>query len=767
MSLFECSECGKSYSSQEALNRHSNNHTGVKRYTCGTCKISFNRHDVLSRHQKKVHVRVNGSSNSAIFDRRRCIKACDRCRKYKSKCDGDDPCTACKNSDAVCTYDQKSRRNCRRMDNSVSTTGVTPVPPTDSSTSTDPAAVSSHPNPRSDTSTPPQHVGELIGSLQIPDIGGLQDIWSETGDWSWILDGSPHELDFFPDSNTIASLLGATNTPIVSQAQSLRASPSSLNEEGVLDELIHHAMARYTRPNVERQSMEAATWYELSAKVESAFRLESWRQYSSEPHIFYWFMSLYFRHFHLLYAFFWQQGFDYPSIPPVLCLTLGMVGAMFHKDKECVRYGQALHSKLCSTLSGAMLLVPDGDEGTIPILVSMLVTQIMAIYSSESRKLHYAQQISGVLVSQSRRLKLFSDLEHTRGDLAKWIRVETRKRIAFGIFLNESYLSMIANTRPLVSAEELNITLPCSDEEWTYVGPAWQTKMVSLMERTEEVHQRLYFSDIYRILLDEDEILARIDPAHHRLLLLGLQSEVWRFCHDGQIFSRLCGSQSVDEVKKRREDVFYEYSGTVKWRHMNTLIKDHEKIIQTLQKWKKSFTADVNHVESTLTKQLNLSSRITYHTYHVALNAPLDVLHAMADDPHNNKRLEKNHETVKSWAKSSQSQRAIFHVNEIWSTIHSELQKPPAKRASFNIASLIGLHHSAALIWVCAGIFNEDTESFNSPEIYAGYPITPTNTSILMKTVQSLMKQISPKFGWMWSSLERLEVLSQHRFSPS
>ncbi|KAA8908439.1 hypothetical protein TRICI_004777 [Trichomonascus ciferrii] len=129
-----------------------------------------------------------------------------------------------------------------------------------------------------------------------------------------------------------------------------------------------------------------------------------------------------------------ESSSDYPSIPPVLCLALGIVGAMFIKNKECSRYGRTLHNKLCYTFSGAILLVSDGNEGTIPILVSMLVTQIMPIYSSEPRKLHYAQQISGIFVSQSHRLKLFSDLENPGGGLAKWIRVEAGKRFAFGIF---------------------------------------------------------------------------------------------------------------------------------------------------------------------------------------------------------------------------------------------------------------------------------------------------------------------------------------------
>lgn len=60
-----------------------------------------------------------------------------------------------------------------------------------------------------------------------------------------------------------------------------------MSEESVLDELIQYAMVRYTRPDVEGQYREAATWYELSAKVESAFQLGNWRQYSDEPHIFF------------------------------------------------------------------------------------------------------------------------------------------------------------------------------------------------------------------------------------------------------------------------------------------------------------------------------------------------------------------------------------------------------------------------------------------------------------------------------------------------
>lgn len=36
--------------------------------------------------------------------RKRVVKACDRCRLKKSKCDGSNPCTRCKQDNAICQF---------------------------------------------------------------------------------------------------------------------------------------------------------------------------------------------------------------------------------------------------------------------------------------------------------------------------------------------------------------------------------------------------------------------------------------------------------------------------------------------------------------------------------------------------------------------------------------------------------------------------------------------------------------------------------------
>lgn len=148
---------------------------------------------MLARHRKKVHVGANGDGN---FDRRRCIKTCGRCKKYKSKCNGEEPCTACKTSNAACTYDQKSKRHCRHMSSTggFSTTAKAIEP-----------SFSGEPPSGSDMQSP-QPMGEQLSPLPVP--GGLQNIWSETG--NWVLEDSSQQdtLDFLPESSIIVLLLG-------------------------------------------------------------------------------------------------------------------------------------------------------------------------------------------------------------------------------------------------------------------------------------------------------------------------------------------------------------------------------------------------------------------------------------------------------------------------------------------------------------------------------------------------------------------------------
>jgi hypothetical protein len=210
----ECAECGKRYRCKEALNRHRNNHTGVKRYICESCQVSFSRHDVLSIHLTRVHGKTFNRETATESHRQRCFKACNNCRKSKSKCDGNLTCSACADGGLACIYDNKSRR-IFQQDN---------TPP-----------VSGDRSPQT-----------LIESLSLPDIDGFQKIWSDNGDWSWVFDDS-----YFVSATLLAAAqpLSSPGLPRVELTEHLSVPTVLSDEENLLDELINHAMIRYTSPN--------------------------------------------------------------------------------------------------------------------------------------------------------------------------------------------------------------------------------------------------------------------------------------------------------------------------------------------------------------------------------------------------------------------------------------------------------------------------------------------------------------------------------------
>lgn len=59
---YPCPHCAKSYLHAKHLKRHLLRHTGVRPYTCGLCKDTFSRSDILKRHFQKCSVRRGNPS---------------------------------------------------------------------------------------------------------------------------------------------------------------------------------------------------------------------------------------------------------------------------------------------------------------------------------------------------------------------------------------------------------------------------------------------------------------------------------------------------------------------------------------------------------------------------------------------------------------------------------------------------------------------------------------------------------------------------------
>lgn len=113
--MFNCTECGRFYSSQNTLNRHKHNHGKVKQHVCSICQVVFARADLCSRHMK-LHknpalAESLSSAGAKTKDcRKRCHTACTRCRELRTKCSGQQPCATCSIAGKACSYQRDSLR---------------------------------------------------------------------------------------------------------------------------------------------------------------------------------------------------------------------------------------------------------------------------------------------------------------------------------------------------------------------------------------------------------------------------------------------------------------------------------------------------------------------------------------------------------------------------------------------------------------------------------------------------------------------------------
>src|SRR5271155_2800167 len=114
---YGCSVCGRKFGRGEHLRRHASAHGTVKPFQCNFCQKRFarkyfplflsNSRDVLYRHYACCEVARAQSSLPKIETRR----ACDRCKKFKSRCSGGIPCERCRQASHVCTISKVSRQS--------------------------------------------------------------------------------------------------------------------------------------------------------------------------------------------------------------------------------------------------------------------------------------------------------------------------------------------------------------------------------------------------------------------------------------------------------------------------------------------------------------------------------------------------------------------------------------------------------------------------------------------------------------------------------
>ncbi|KAI5849170.1 hypothetical protein BZA05DRAFT_84516 [Tricharina praecox] len=105
--LFQCGDCGRSYTRADHLARHVRSHTQEKPFPCTICLKRFSRADLLKRHFLN-----HDENNDSKRQRRarsptapgRVTQACKACATAKLKCEEEKPCHRCEQKGMKCEY---------------------------------------------------------------------------------------------------------------------------------------------------------------------------------------------------------------------------------------------------------------------------------------------------------------------------------------------------------------------------------------------------------------------------------------------------------------------------------------------------------------------------------------------------------------------------------------------------------------------------------------------------------------------------------------
>lgn len=177
----------------ETLNRHRKNHIAGVQHTCSACNASFKRKDLLDRHSlthdTQRHTKISSRSG----------KACDRCSRLKTKCDGSTTCTRCERGGHPCTYKHTTSR-ARTGRSSVGTLSTSHSPSIDGESS----------------------FGTLDYSLSDPGDFVLYDqIWDAEDTWTqqdWTTQRSTWDLSNFDRGfNSVSTIEASQTTPFPPQ----------------------------------------------------------------------------------------------------------------------------------------------------------------------------------------------------------------------------------------------------------------------------------------------------------------------------------------------------------------------------------------------------------------------------------------------------------------------------------------------------------------------------------------------------------------------
>jgi hypothetical protein len=398
-------------------------------------------------------------------------------------------------------------------------------------------------------------------------------------------------------------------------------------------------------------------------------------------------------------------------------------------------------------------------------------------------------------VSHARKANLFDELDPPSSlpeislelQFERFNLRETRRRIAFGIFRADIFMSAVLNTRPLLSPEEINLQLPCPDDIWLNGDiQAWHN-----FANGEKRGSGMLYSDLARISMDRSEPLPHLSLAEQDLILFASQESVWRFCHDPGLFDRMIGSKVAGSAVPADPayDGDFSTTGRSRWmpddgntdtlsspkedrldftlRKMSDLRLDYDRTVKSLRKWKTSFVSNIDAQQLQTDRYRLLNSRLLYHLSFLRLKADigsLDQIISNLSDPTQYPQVAVNR--IYCWCHTTNAEQALEHALSIWSLISKESSWQQGSRARFNILSLISLYHAAMVVWAYAGaheeLSNKSLQVLSEKSAHHDLYIYRGNLRVLLSCFADLFRTVTSGFNAVSSFAETVDLMAKH-----
>lgn len=324
--------------------------------------------DTLQRH-KKVHNKDNQPNPARV------LKACNRCRIQKSRCDGQLPCSICQKRGVVCSFDRASPRSKRQHRQTVSASDAEIV---------------------SDSVIPQDHNKGLI-DLPPPSqqsfLGGRND-----------QELSPVASDV-PNHRRRSESPPPSNSTISAKMQLVQ------HEEQLQREGLQLAPADSTVPwQTWPGNMFSSSHYSLDYPA----GLDD-DDYTTQPIDTAYYVRLYFLHFNPQWPFIHEASFRYQEEPTVLVLALVMVGLWITGEAKARRQAWKIHDRLHTLIKEQMVSFEFDCTAYILALDNSEVAQRLRTFKTD-KLAHPAVRAARYLPMAHGNIPIDPPLHHLRSD---------------------------------------------------------------------------------------------------------------------------------------------------------------------------------------------------------------------------------------------------------------------------------------------------------------------------------------------------------------